>query len=239
MSTDAAGGTASLWSQGAIPAAGATPPTGVGEAPTKATAGSLPFTAVGGDTEIRVARGWITMSTLGVVSLYDRLVHTSGLDGTLTTAQTINSAALTRHTSGEGVELLIEHYAATGSGAATLTVTYTNQAGTSGRVATVTFLASPLPGLMQPVPLAAGDSGVRSVQSVQLSNTTGTAGNFGITLAKTHCEMAPDTASIGKIFGPFQLGLPDLDPDACLAMAVTCSTTSTGLMNGLWELVQG
>jgi hypothetical protein len=48
-------------------------------------------------------------------------------------------------------------------------------------VALERFFVSPLAAQMIPVPLAVGDTGVRSVVSVQLSASSGTAGNFGLT----------------------------------------------------------
>jgi len=235
---DAAAVFCSLWTIGDDPIAGATPPTGSGEAPTSATQGAMKITEVGGGADIVVGRALISMATLGSVILYDRLVHTSGLSGTVTTAQTVNTAALTRYTSGVGVEIFIEHYTATGASAATLTVNYTNQ-DDAAKTTSIAFYASPLAGLMQLVPLAAGDTGAKSVQSVQLSATTGTAGDFGITLIKTITELAPDTAGAGKVFGPFAVGIPAIQPSACLATMVLTSTTSTGIITGIYDILQG
>ncbi|MFA6135478.1 MAG: hypothetical protein WC869_15810 [Phycisphaerae bacterium] len=229
----------SLWKIGTLPAPGVTPPAGAGEAPTSATLGAFSFTEIGAGTSIYAARALLQMATMGTLYLYDRLVHASGLNGTLLTEQVINSAALTRYTDGAGVELFLEHYTATGSTAANITVNYTNQAGVAGRISTFAFLVSPLAGLMQMVPLLDGDTGVRSVQSVTLSASTLTAGDFGITLAKRLVDISPDSTNSGKVFSPFDIGLPTILPNACLAMAVFTSTTSTGIISGSFDVLQG
>lgn len=121
--------------------------------------------------------------------LCDRLSHQGGLDGTVTTAQTTNlpTAALTRYTNGVGVMAAVEVYTAAGASAVTMTASYTNQAGTSGQTTIATdFGTSAYSSLSRfnILPYQEGDSGVKSVESLTLSATTGTAGNFGITLFK-------------------------------------------------------
>lgn len=121
--------------------------------------------------------------------LIDRLAHQGGLSGTSTTSQTTNlpTAALPRYTSGGGVMAAIEIYAAVGSTATTLTASYTNQAGTSGRTTKDLVFGGNgnlAARLFLPLPLQDGDTGVQSVESVTLAASTATAGNFGVTLFK-------------------------------------------------------
>ena len=119
--------------------------------------------------------------------LYDRLSHQGGLSGIVATAQTTNlpTAALPRYTTGAQVWIGLEIYTAVGATATTVTANYTNQAGTAGRTTkAVAFGGSGTnsAGTIVILPLADGDTGVRSVESVTLAATTGTAGNFGVTL---------------------------------------------------------
>jgi len=229
----------SLWKVGTLPLAGETPPTGAGAAPTRATLGSFNFTEVGGETVAYVARALLKMATLGELILYDRLVHTSGLSGTSTSEQAVNSAALTRSTDGVGVEMFIESYAATGATASTCTISYTNQAGTAGRISSFAFQATPVVGQMQLCPLQAGDTGVKSVQSVTLSASTGTAGDFGITLAKRLMDLSVDAVNNSKLYSPFDVGLPAITPSACLALMVYATATNTGILSGSLDIIQG
>lgn len=216
----------SLWKAAGIPAAGATPPTTVGEIPTKNTLGALSLVEATG--EMRAGKLFAKLANDGVLIIYDRLFHCSGLVGNITSEQVIDSVALTRHTDGVGVECFLETYTATGASAANATINYTNQAGTSGQTAIITHQVSPVAGQMQYVePIF----GCRAVHSVTLSATTGTAGDFGITLAKRICEI-PLEAGIPLTFGPFSLGLPIIQSGACLAAMILPSTTITGLLSG-------
>src|SRR5579859_6600087 len=115
LTAKAAGNFCSLWTAGGRPGAGATPATGAGAAPTNATAGAIAYTNPGSGTGY-LARLFVTGSTVGSLILYDRLVHTSGLSGIVTTAQTVNSTAITRtYNSSADVGAWLERYTATGS----------------------------------------------------------------------------------------------------------------------------
>ena len=242
LGAKAAGSFESLWTATGWPGAGSTPGTGAGAVPTNATAGAVPFVNPGGANTLYLARLGVTGATVGTVILYDRLVHTSGLSGTVITAQTVNSTALTRYTSGNGVQCWLEFYGATGSTGVTATISYTNSASTpvSGRSGTAAIPATTVIGQVIPMMLAAGDTGVTSVQSVTLSATTGTAGNFGITLA-SDLAMAPiQIANVAAPIADFgQLGLPIVLPNGCLAYRVLASTTSTGIIQTQLTLAQG
>ena len=177
-------------------------------------------------------------ATAGTFFLYDRLWHNSALNGTLTTAQTFTQPALTRHTDGIGVEIWLEWYTATGSTAVTATISYTNSDGVSGRTGTCSIAASPVAGQMMMVALQAGDKGVQSVQSVTLSATTGTAGNFGVTLGKRKALIPIPVANIASPPQDFAaLGLPEIQDNACIAIGVQCTATNTGQMNGVISII--
>ena len=162
----------------------------------------------------------------------DLLNVSGGLNGTITTEQTTNlpTAALTRYTGGDGVFIGIIIYVIVGTTATTISVRYTNQAGTPNRVSTVTSFGGTgfreLGRLIQ-IPLAAGDTGARSVEGVTVTATTGTAGNFGVCLFKplmgfsldsTTGTMPLDAVSSGGMIG----SMAEFDDDACLTfMAFT------------------
>jgi hypothetical protein len=162
----------------------------------------------------------------------DLLNVSGGLDGTVTTEQTTNlpTAALTRHTGGDGVFIGIVIYSTLGTTATTISVRYTNQAGTPNRTSTVTSFGGSAfreTGRLIQIPLQAGDTGVRSVQGVTVTATTGTAGNFGVCLFKpltgfsldsTTGTMPLDAVSSGGMIG----SMAEFDDDACLTfMAFT------------------
>lgn len=237
--TCVAGRYQSLWTAGGHPAAGAAPGSTSGLVPTNATAGAIPFSNPGGSLVAYLASFSISSSSPETVMLYDRLVHSSGLSGTVATAQTVGTPSLTRYTSGVGVGCWIEIYTATGATAVTATVSYTNQAGTSGKSGTAAIPASAAAGNMFPVSLASGDTGVESVQSVTLSATTGTAGNFGVTLTYRLAQGFAVVAGLGQPQDYSLLGLPIVQNSACLFYQVMPSTTTTGTIVSTLGLAVG
>lgn len=239
MTSKGAGQFQSLWKAGGRPAAGASPGSTSGVVPTSATAGAIPFVDASGGNTLYLARFEASSSTIESFLIYDRLVHSDGLSGTVTTAQTIGTPSLTRSTTGAGVGIWIEWYTATGSTGTTATIKYTNQAGTTGQTATVGFPASPTIGAMIPVPLAVGDTGVQAVASLQLTASTLTAGSFGITLCSRIATLPLAVANVGQLYDYAQLGLPVIDNGACLAYKILCTATNTGqIITGL-TIVQG
>lgn len=118
----------------------------------------------------------------------DRLVHQGGIVMNITSSQTTNlpTAALpSRATGGAGVQIGLQVYTAGGSTDTTITVTYTNQAGTGSRTAVIYITTNSMDINQFFIPsLQNGDTGVRSVESIIFSASTGTAGNMGIVLFK-------------------------------------------------------
>jgi hypothetical protein len=118
--------------------------------------------------------------------LIDRLNEQGGLVGNLNTTQTTNlpTAALTRYTSGVGVQIGLHIYGTWGTTNTTVSVSYTNSAGTPGQTGVITMIDTPGPAVFYWVGLQSGDVGAKSVESVTLSVSTGTAGNGSVFLFK-------------------------------------------------------
>lgn len=177
----------------------------------------------------------ISNSTSGVTSsgttfICDRLSHQGGLVANIATPQTTNlpTAALTRYTDGDGVWIGLEIHVLLGAATeVTATVTYTNQDGVGGRLGRCQIGGgshSSASGFCV-VALQAGDTGARSVESVQLSGTTGAAGSFGVVLFKPLIPFPHVGGANGETLFPvgidYLLGggcgaLPPIDPSACL-----------------------
>ena len=173
-----AGKPQSLWGLAGNPGAGAFDTTLIGVALSSSSAqvnGQIPFTDPGsGNTYLSRLQAAATIG--GTLLLCDRLWHNGGFTITLATAQTVNSAAFPARdvngaVSGAGVLVGLEVSAACGAAAPTLTLGYTNSAGSSGKTATNTFATanSPAAGSFFPFGLAAGDQGIQSIQSLTLS----------------------------------------------------------------------
>jgi len=166
----AASGFPGAWAPGTPGLAGATMDNTLG--------GCLPFTnASSGGVYLTGFTG--TMNVAGGIWLVDLLWYGSGLVLTTTTAQTVNSATfpardLNGSTNGEGVQFgLLVTTATTNAGAVTnTTASYTDSDGNAGATATIaSFPATAVAGTVVPFQLAAGDKGVRSIQSVTLGTS--------------------------------------------------------------------
>jgi hypothetical protein len=220
----------SSWKANGAPLAGATPTAAA--VCDRTTAGAVPIVnASAGELRMWIRRciaGRASGSTpaTGSFMFADRLIHQGGLDGTVTTAQTVSTPALTRATSGAGVIAALECYTAVGSTVASATVSYTNQAGVAGQVSQPIDFISTLSnqgGRILPISLAAGDTGVQAVSTVTLSASTLVAGNFGVTLYRPITGWIPIDINYASAGHPLldTGGYAGLVPtDACIWMLI-------------------
>ena len=173
-----AGKPQSLWALAGNPGAGAFDNTLAGVALSSTSAqvnGQIHFSnPASGNSYLARLQGMATIP--GTLVLADRLWHDGGIGMANNGVQTINSAAFPARdnngsTNGEGVLLALELSVAAGAAAPTITIGYTNSAGSAGRSAANYFPTanSPVAGSFFPIALAAGDIGVRSVQTLQFS----------------------------------------------------------------------
>jgi hypothetical protein len=158
----------------------------------------------------------------------DVLNFSGGMNGTITTEQTTNlpTAALTRYTTGEGVMAGLIVWTTVGTTAAGVTVNYTNSDNVSGRTSTsVQFGGANYreAGAVILVPLQSGDKGIRSIEGITLSGSTGTIGDFGVIMFKPlamsffsdmNYNSDMDAISTSSVSG----GFPELENNACLSM---------------------
>jgi len=163
----------------------------------------------------------LTSSTMQLIM--DRLVDTTGLDLTVTTEQTTNlpTPALTRYTDGVGVMAALHLYLIGGGTAVTATLNYTNQAGTPGRTSKpFALVASQVQDSFCVFSLQDGDKGVRSVEGITLSGTTGSASSAGIVLFKPIMVLPRLSGDMSTPPIPeFLAGrMPPVSHDACVDM---------------------
>lgn len=235
---EAAGVLHSFMYTAGMPGAATAATPGLGGAALTSYAGQIPFTNPTGGAETRLARFSCFASIAGRMMLLDRLWHNSGITATTTTAQTVNSVAWPardRDGSTDGVDVLValEVSTATTNGAAVTntTMSYTNQAGTSGRTATIaSFPATAAAGTFVIFQLQAGDTGVRSIQSV----TLGTSYGGGTTrLVAFRILAAADVAvgSLGLDRDAVALGAPKLyDNTVPFLVWLPTATTAANVM---------
>ncbi len=242
----------SPWLLAGLPGAGVAPSSGVaGDVPTKNTAGAIPFTnpAFGINYLAKLAH---SPNVAGVLMVYDRLWHNSGLSTTLLTAQTVNSVALparcpvagdpsgeTFDTNGLGAEPWLDVSTVLGAGATAPSISYTNEQGVAGRTGTLLgFAATAAVGRAFPFGLAAGDRGVRSIQTYT-NGATMTSGAFHLVLRRRLASIVVSTANIGAALDWAAIGLPGFPADACLEFLWIPSATTAVVIAGDMIVAQG
>jgi hypothetical protein len=80
---------------------------------------------------------------------------------------------------------------------------------------------------------------IKAVTSVQLSASTGVAGNFGITAVREIANCSNDIASKRENFDWAKLGLPTIPSGACVFPMVYPVTTSSGIVKAIGKIIYG
>ena len=207
-----------------------------------------PITSYGAYLEIATGNAAMTME------LHDRLANMGGLNGTLTTAQSVNldlSTLLSTNNinvrKGDAnysdVQWWLEWYTATGGTAVTATIAVTYNDGTTGNLSVLSLAtirpASHMIPLNSLIPSAQSGKFIRGIVSVTLSATSGTAGNFGVTATRPRMTLSAPIANHKFIADWAQLGLPEIYNSSAIFPIVLTSTTSTGTVRGGGKIAHG
>lgn len=205
--------------------------------PTSSTAGALPFTNPGAGNSY-LARFGANSSVGGVLMLYDRLAHTGDITPAAST-QNLTTTALTRpDANGDEVELWWEWTTVSTATASNFTCSYTNQAGTAAQTTqTLAGQTVSVIGQLQPFRLAAGDSGVRTVESFTGS---GAIGGTGMLVLMRRLAVSPIFfASQLHNADLFELGMPRIYNSACLSLVWYPLATTAAQLNANVQIIQG
>jgi hypothetical protein len=187
----------------------------------------------------------------GCLLLCDRLWHNGGYTITSTAAQNSTTPTWpsrcptsftddTPATTGYRVLLGVEVSAQTGAGTPTITVGYTNDAGTAGRTATnvqATAATSVVQTFYQ-IGLQAGDTGVRSVQSLTLS-ATWTSGTINLVAYRVLQALTCIADGSPTQVDWFTGGGPRVYDGSCLFYIFVPRTTTATQISGLYVETQG
>ena len=180
------------------------------------------------------------------LEVYDRLMHMGGLNGTLVTAQTVdldlnanlavdNLAGRIGDADYSDVQWWMEWYTATGATATVATVNVTYSDGTSGNLSAITLPAtrpaSHIVNLNVYRP-AAVSANIRKINTVTLSVTTATAGNFGFTATRLRSAVYIPIANAKFGSNWAELPISEIPQKACIYTAMITPTTSTGTLRG-------
>lgn len=187
----------------------------------------------------------------GSLLLLDRIWHNGGFTITSTSAQNITSPTWpsrcptsgtddTPATTGLGVLLAVEVSANVGAGTPTITISYTNDHGTSGRTATnvLATVASPIAGAVYFIGLQAGDTGVRSVQSLTLS-ATWTSGTINLVAYRHLADLALPGAGVPAALDFLSGGGARLYDGVVPWLVFEPNTTTASLISGTYIETQG
>lgn len=201
--------------------------------------------------------GWangVCSNSAVTIEVHDRLMHMGGLVLNVTTSQTVNLDLNANLASGNldarkgdanfsDVQWWLEVYTDGGATASNATINVTYNDGTSGDLAVVavggTLRAGrkiPLNGL---IPAAAAGKYIRDINTVILSASTATAGNFGFTCTRPRMTMPLPLANKMEVFDWAALGFPKIENSSCLYPIELCSTTSTGTVRGGGKITHG
>jgi hypothetical protein len=231
------GNFSSYWGLGGLPAAGASP--GAAAVCNSALTGAMFLpTRTGGQVRALLWAS-VVFPQLAAGIVVDRLAHMGGLSGIVTTAQTVNAdvsgagsslPARIGATDYTGVRWFLEWYAATGATVvnATCAVTYSDNSTGNIVVSVPTNNGSQRMIAIQPT----NGLGIKSVQSVTLSATTGTAGNFGVTALREIATITGHTLNQPMISDWANLRIVPISDDSCLTWIGLNTTTSLSAING-------
>jgi hypothetical protein len=234
-----AGRIQSLWQYIGYPSHGAVP--GAVAELTNATQGSMKQTnPAGGRQKWLIGMGASSLAA-GTLILYDRITHIGGLAGNSNAAQHVDGtpARYNQNATCIGNQMWAEIYTQIGTTAYNLTARYTNQAGTTNADSQSTIIGGTGFREVQriiPIPLAAGDTGVAAIDYVTISTSTGTAGNFGVSLVRPLLQI-PISIVGASVFRNLLTEAPgpiEVATDACLALAwIANGTTAPQIFGSL------
>jgi hypothetical protein len=186
----------------------------------------------------------LSNAAAGLLLIYDRVYAVSGFVGNVTTPQPVTAPpalpASRAPNGGAALEIWLESYTAVGATAANVTVTYINQDGVAGRTTLPMPITASFPaGRAQRLSLADGDTGVQAIEGVQLSASTGAAGNFGVVLRRQMTLSPLPMVQTGLVQDFADVRMPQVPDDAALEFLHLATGSATGVLLGNITLIQG
>lgn len=217
-------GAITLWTASGTPAAAtaAISSTASGQVPTKATTGAIQFpdfSGVGYITSIEAS----AQSDGGRILLFDRLFACgsySGSAGTTTLSSPPSYSSRLPGGSSAGLMLAYEQGAGAGGNASsTMSCTYTNESGTTGRTSgSINFNPSGYSPRFSFIALANGDKGVQAIESVSVTGSNAGTHNLIVLRPLWYGRVKANGAPI--IFPLETVGAPIIYSDSCLMAAI-------------------
>lgn len=211
-----------------------------GVVPTDATAGFPIINAFSGGAKGYLTRLQFANSVACRIRLYDCLFKAGAYAynaSTTLASQPSFASRIPTNQGYSGLELWVEGVTAF-TGNMSVAITYTDQDGNAGATTgTVATGIAPIVGRMIQIPLAAGDSGLRMVESV--TATVASAGTFNILVLRPLWEGNIRIANGGGSIDLFGTGMPEVFSDSALLMTIAPDSTATGVPSILAEIANG
>lgn len=187
------------------------------------------------------------------VEIHDRLAHMGGLALNSTALQTTNlpldlealsvPAARIGDANFGDVQTWLEVYTDGGATASNATINVTFDDNTTANVNTVAVGGTIRAGHMFSVDAlrttAQQGKNIKRINSVQLSASTGTLGNFGFTFTRPRTYISAPLANKSETASWGLTGLPRVENGSCLFFISTCGTTSSGTLRGGGKIIHG
>lgn len=236
--TTVATGWFSLFDVAGSPGAGtlAGTSTAAGVVPDHTIAGYPGLTTFGGSALGYVSKVDFSSTVAGRIALFDRLFVAGAYAFNAATTLASQPAYSGRlpSTDYKGLEIWAETVTlATGNQA--WTVTYTNQAGVTGRTTgAIGIAAAPTVGRCFQLPLQAGDTGVQKIESV--TGTVGSAGTANIMVLRRLWSGRVNIANSGDVHDLLRVGLPQIFQTTALFPMVSADSTSSGIPDLIVEV---
>lgn len=251
LASQTAGRYCSLWRATGIPAQGAIPTTSA--LCTNATVGAVQFAQqTAPATSYLGIMNFIGSNNGQTVEVHDRIAHMGGLVLNVTTAQTVTGLDILTLAPGADrigdptygdLQWWLEVYADGGATASNATINVTFDDGSTGNLSTLAVGGTIRIGNRFSVDAlrttAQQARNIRGINSVTLSASTGTAGNFGFTCTRPRAYAPILIANlVSKLDWP-QTGLSEVPNGSCLEFMILPSTTSSGTLRGGGKIIHG
>lgn len=216
-----------------------------GAVPTDATTGYPAINAFGGGATGYLTRVGYALSVAGRLELWDILwginVPTTPAAPTTYTIAS-NPSYLGRCPSGHGDGCRIFLWATTqvAANAVTITVTYTNSAGTGSRSTGASVsLSGLIVGRWIELPLQAGDSGVDEIDTVVVGGTAAATGAINVIVVRPLWTNRVPLANSGDLNALDKTGMPIVYADSALILTTIPDSTAAGIPDLSLEIANG
>lgn len=216
--------------------------TTTGVVPVAGNTGFPAIAAFGGGALGYLSRFEFASTVASRLRLYDRLFHAGSVSATSNATTSLSSqpsySSRLPGGSAAGLEIFVEISAAVSNNACNVSIGYRNQADSDVTSATVSVQNFATGRLVQ-IPLNAGDSEVRRINSVIISGTAATTGSVNVIVARRLVTGRVRSANDGDLLGWARTGLIQVFADSALWLVCAADSTSSGVPDCLIEIANG